>query len=505
MELPPPLSRSASRALEPSGHDDAICPKQPIPTLLLVLVTALVVEGVAFAGSRLWYSPDAVQYITLGVAIRERLDFSHELFAIRPPGYPLILAAVFRLFGTDSATALMALQHGMVVCTAVVGASIAWMLRPSRAFALTAGVLGAFSLHLSGYANAALAEVPYTLLVTVCVHLLIRYQLAGTRRSLVYASVAAGGAALVKPIGELMLVTCAAVALHRAWYGPRGVRPGSAGGRLKSIGFASVLAVVPGAVLVAPAIVRNLHYQGDLRLTSMGALALYQRAVVVDKLESPQDGTMAVVRAAYAQAGDKGLIDSAIPHNTAAGTWQAHQACRLVYGLSYGEAADLLGKAGAEMLYKHPWRALRRSIGHAGRMLMRPSSGYRLQPSRSRDSGMFRDLAAQRVGATELDRYLPLQSLDTLSRTPLARSARWLMDQVIWRYHQRLELGPSFSGLFDTPYEEYALLFLLGCVISLSQPSRRLWLLLGSVVVGHIVVSATWLGPIPRYKIPVHP
>ncbi len=484
---------------------ERLCLQPAMATLAVVGVVAGIVEGVALVGSRLWYSPDAAQYITLAVAISERLDFTHELSAIRPPGYPLMLAAVFKLFGDSSPTALMALQHGLVVATAVLAAGIAWMLRPSKSFTLTVGILGAFSLHLSGYANAILAEVPYTFLVTVCVYLLVRYHFAGRWRWLLCASLAAGCATLVKPIGQIMLGICALVALHHTWRSLAGTQGASTRPRLRSSLTALACAVVPGATLLVPVMIQNLHNQGRFQFNCMGGLAVYKRAVVVDKLDSAHSQAMSAVRNAYEQAGATGVIDPAIPLDSFAGGWAALEACQAVYGLSYADAADLMGRAGAEILRQHPRRAFWGGLRHACSIILRPTAGYRMQPCRARDKGMFYDYVAQQVGREDLDRYLPLQSLDTLSSAWPARSARWVMDQVAWRYHQRVERGSPILGLLDTPYEEYVLVFALGLGLALLQHHRAAWALLAMVIAGHILASGFWLGPIPRYKIPVHP
>ena len=79
------------------------------------------------------------------------------------------------------------------------------------------------------------------------------------------------------------------------------------------------------------------------------------------------------------------------------------------------------------------------------------------------------------------------------------------MNQIAWRYHWRIEHGSPLLGLLDTPYEEYVLVFALGCVLAMRGPYRTTWMLLGCVIAGHLVASGFWLGPIPRYAIPAHP
>ena len=59
--------------------------------------------------------------------------------------------------------------------------------------------------------------------------------------------------------------------------------------------------------------------------------------------------------------------------------------------------------------------------------------------------------------------------------------------------------------MLRTPYEEYLLVFALGCVLAAGQRDRAAWALLGVVIASHIIVSAFLVGPIARYEVPVHP
>ena len=48
-----------------------------------------------------------------------------------------------------------------------------WTLSHRHGIALVAGLLGATGLHLSGYANGIISEVPYAFALTWCVYLLV--------------------------------------------------------------------------------------------------------------------------------------------------------------------------------------------------------------------------------------------------------------------------------------------------------------------------------------------
>ena len=63
------------------------------------------------------------------------------MFLVRPYGYPLMLAAIFRVFGSSSPVAIVVVQHAMLVVVAVLASLIAWHATYRRPVALMTGLL----------------------------------------------------------------------------------------------------------------------------------------------------------------------------------------------------------------------------------------------------------------------------------------------------------------------------------------------------------------------------
>ncbi|RME41137.1 MAG: phospholipid carrier-dependent glycosyltransferase, partial [Planctomycetota bacterium] len=183
--------------------------------MAIVAVVALLISLIHVLGSRLWVTPDASYYVTLAGGIADRGDFSNELFLIRPVGYPLFLAGVFRLFGPLSPDAIQVSQHLMVVGICVLAALIGWELTRRRSVALLTGLFVSLSLQLLTFANLIFAEVPYALALTACVYALVRFHRSGSLRCLAAASALAGIASLLRPTGLALVPVCVCVALWR--------------------------------------------------------------------------------------------------------------------------------------------------------------------------------------------------------------------------------------------------------------------------------------------------
>ena len=452
----------------------------------MVAGVAIGVQAFLLSASRLWVATDSGGYIKLAAAVVERLDFAHEYFQFRPPGYPVLLASVFRVFGSASPTAILVLQHALVAGTAVLATLIAWALWPHRGFAWLVGLCGAFSLHLSTYANTVMTEVPYAFGVTACVYLLLRYGTTGRWPWLVGASAAAGGCALIKAFGQCMPLLCVLTALAYA------------GSGLRRRACHAVLAGIPAAILLVPVMANNYRTSGYFQLSCNGGLALYHRAVVIENLGGGTSVSMDRIRECVAEARHRGLVRDWVE---VPDVFWVKDAIRGVQGVSMAAAADLMGQAGCDLLREHLGAAMLHSVRHAWRTLVMPDTYYRVVPGYTpadmlevqQDYGAIVLVA----GAEFMAKYLPPEFRPTITSPHLAVVTRWYRQYVdgAWREH----------GWVRSPYEALAVMSVLGGLAAFTRKNWRLWLIAGAVVFAHVVVAAYLGGTSPRYAVPVHP
>ncbi len=482
---------------EPANHAQGDI-RPLFPVLVLVSVVALVVEVFMLSSSRLWPTGDSGGYLKLATAIAERFDFTHEYFQFRPPGYPILLAAIFRLCGDVSPQAILVLQHAMMLGITIFCVLIAWALNPHRGFALLAGLFAAFSIHLSSYANILMTEVPYAFALTLCVLLLVRYHVTGGWHWLIGASVAAGLCAVIKGMGQVMPVVCVGLALHRLWSMRRRSVPESHRGWARSVGLSVLAGAGPAALLILPVMINNYRNCGYFQLTCQGKLVLYVRACEVMGLDSSKSVAMAQVRETLAEAKRRKLVSDRVGLGY---TFTIKDAFRFVHGASMAEAADVMGQAGLDIILEHPKEVFVAGLRDAYWTLFIPDPYYRVVPG-ERPPGMFdvseiiAELALGFTPAT-MEKYLPLHHRPTFASPVRGKIGRW--------YRQHIAKGTPVLGLADTPYEELVLVCVFGGLLSLAQPCRIVWLMLGFVVFCHVVVSSFLGGPYPRYAVPVHP
>jgi hypothetical protein len=492
---------------------------------VVVGLGAAIFEGFALSACRVWVTPDSMAYVSLAIGLAERLDFHQELFAFRLPGYPALLALVFSVFGPGSPTVILVIQHAMVGGCAVLSVMLAWTLWPARLFCVAVGVFSVASLHLSGYANALLTEVPYAFLLTLCVFLLARHHARGGIRTLMGASLAAAGAALTKDIGLLMVPLCAAVAMARAWktagnrreritasalaipYPPLGIRLGRAMRTLPA-------ALVPAAVLLSPLVYHNYATFGKLQLTTNGGMMLYLRAGCLEGMDSQRSTAVAAIRTAIERAKAEGKLDPTTTHHD---YLSVVRACLRIYDAqgaifaspAMAKVSDLMGQAGIDLIYEHPWTVAHGTLVDAIRMWIVPDSGYRMQPGAPTNSGRlspdgilygadtYAASVVERIGRAETDRYLPVSNEERATTGLWSAMTSW--------YHRRIEKGAPVLGLADTPYEESVVLSVLGAVSAMMLRQRTSWLLVNVVIAYHVLGAAFCGGVQPRYAVPLQP
>lgn len=509
--LRPPRLRQF-RARPPRGA------KRPWVILASVTLLAVIIQGFNLAASRLWVQPDSAAYITLGAELAEQSNFDHELFHFRPPGYPLLLAGIFRVSGDTAAAVIPVIQHAMIVACAILVTLIAWTLWPHRGFALAVGLPAACSWHLAGYASGVLTEVPYAFALIACVYGVVHHHRRGGLWSIAIASLAAAIAALIQPAGVFLLAFCVLTALTRAIRRrrdtddppdePTPIRdPGQARSHRRRRIVALALAVAPAAVVVLPVLYHHYRVHGDFRVCSAGGY-LYRRTACIDHLDSHASPAMAAVRQTLAQARRVGLLRP--PDATVHDFWPTVTAYRLIHGVTFADAAAAMDRAGFDLLLENPWSTARRTAAYAYRVLITPDTAYRYRPGGAPGIGAlpakgvdlfdvdtYRPLVTADVGTERMNRYLPENHDHAPASVPWNKVARW--------YHAHIELGPSLTALLESPYEELAWLALLGGVFALARPDRAAWLLVAGVIACHVVVSALWLGPWPRGAVPAQP
>lgn len=483
----------------PQGGPYACCPRALI---LLAATLTLLVTGMAASAARLVVTPDSAAYIDLAIGIVERGDFSDDRFQFYTPGYPLLLAAVFSLFGSSSGDALLLLQHAMVVGCAMLATWLAWLIRPSRWFALATAICCASGVHLSGYANAVLTEVPYALLLTACLLTLVWHLRSGGAITLPAASALAGLATWFRPTGQLLVLACVAVGLTRM----AGETGGLAGLRRYPRRMLARLAAAaaPAVVLALAIMLNNWRTQGVFDLTCNDDMSLYVRAFAVEQLPLPDNEAAQSIRSALdAQARPGGGIGA----DNYQRPWAVIGACREHIGLSFPQVGRLMRAAAIPALQSRPATISWNTFVYSYRNLMTPDNMYRMLPevppswqgasASPPASDTHRAFVADRVGVDRLRRYLELRD-DPTPTTPLWSGMTASHDDF-------LERGPFRLGLLDTPHEELTLLALIGFAWLVALRQGAIATLLVFVVGYHVVLSSFFGGVEPRYIIPLHP
>lgn len=505
--------------------------------LLGTLLLAIAFEGTAFLASRIWVTPDSTAYISLAVGLADRFDFSQPLFQLRLPGYPLLLAGLFRAFGNHSAIALLAVQHAMVVGCALFAVLIAWTLWPCRIFAGFAGVACGLSLHLSGYAGAVLTEVPYAFMLTGCMYFLLRFTIDHGYRFLLTASLLGGLAALIKDVGQYAIVTCALVAVVCAWRGRRGV-PGEDEDetedeaaavaeaeevrasnrawlrRLLRSGGGVAYAVLPAMAIMSPFMIHNYATWGRIKANANGGLLYYYRAGYLDKLDSHTSEAVAYLRDTVATARENGWVPDGATHHDYLATVHACERIRGHEGSIFesghlAEIGAIMRRAGIDLICEHPGAVARSVLRDIYHILLIPDDGYRMLPGGAFSGNRlapedpihavdtYLSSVTDKIGNGALRKYLPI------TNTPRPMTAAW--SAFVRQYHHKIEKGSMPLFVVDTPYEASIALAGLGMVASLFLKRRLGFAVLAFVVFYHAAGSAFMGGVQPRYLVPVHP
>lgn len=488
----------------------------PVPTLGMTLwivgIVALVTNAVSLASAQLWVYPDSIHYIVLGSDVADRLDFSNEAFLIRPIGYPLLLAMIFRLFGTSSPIVVMMVQHALVVGTVVLTALLAWRLTKSRTITLVTGVLGAFSLQALCYANLVLTETPFALALIACVYFLIVHLQEGRWRSLILASAIAGVSYLLRPVGLHLLGICTLAGMLRVWKevqdrNDRGLAP-SIRHWAARLALGGAAAVLPAIAVAAPWSIKNAVQHKSIEGASVLDYVLYVRAVTIDDLDSTTSEAMVDIHRVVDEAIAAGHLHPEADYRDRATVIKAYETMR---GATYAESIKILGQAAKDIMWENPLPTAVDTLKYAYWMLLLPDPVYRFHPDTAPGINGKKDVTATLYDvSTYSEGYGSWESvlINHRHHLPLTSQARWstpLARTVATQFHKHIDTGAPLLGLMDSRYEQWMIFIGLSGAMTMLTRRRAEWLIVAGVVASHVLVSAFLSGPQTRYVQPVRP
>lgn len=250
---------------------------------LLVAAVLLYALGV----NRFWQpSPDSALYLGLGRSLAEGQGyvFNYQPHTFVLPGFPAMIAAVMRAFGTECLPDRILPLNALMALTGLACLAASWLLlkelRVRKSVAFGVMLLLVFSRELYLRSTMVLTEMPFTLFVLLTVYAVVRTLGAEGRAFWVWlsaAGLAAACAALIRPFG---------LALPPAIVGALWLRPGGFRQWRRSL----AASFVGGALAVAPlaawgAMRTRVHQPGEpTYLWALGNTDLWRLLMVLPRL-----------------------------------------------------------------------------------------------------------------------------------------------------------------------------------------------------------------------------
>lgn len=245
--------------------------------LLLAALAAAARISLAIDRPALPLQADTVVYYTVADEIGDGNLFFRDVLG-RTPGYAwFVLAADLLPLARDHAVLLV--QHLIGVALTVAVFLSSWRLF-GRLAAVPAGLLVATSPALLFLEDEPLPDFLFGVLVTAAALLLAFVAVRGSekagKRIPLLLGVVIGAAALVKPVGQVLLLAPIPALAFAGWRGKRLLRD-------------VLLVAVACLVVISPWVVHSIVRYGSPTLSPQGSLTLFHRVYEFDKRPIPQD------------------------------------------------------------------------------------------------------------------------------------------------------------------------------------------------------------------------
>lgn len=185
------------------GRPAAVGPWRPSWAMLIVLGLSAAVNALEVLGASVLYQPDSGNYVLWGYEMAYRFTLA-SVNLNRVPGYPVLEAPFFRLFGDNAMYALKVFQHGQMVALSGVIVALGDCLDRKGRLGFVAGVFSCFALQLHSYAHQPMSELPYALMAALGLLYAFRYAQGGTSAALMVSVSLFGVATLIRPAGVLL-------------------------------------------------------------------------------------------------------------------------------------------------------------------------------------------------------------------------------------------------------------------------------------------------------------
>ena len=223
-------------------------------TLLLCILAAGLIARIATVA--LFHPPlfsDDIDYVALGKSLAhgEGYQLEGHPTAYRPPGYPLLLAVSFRLFG-ESLLPVRAAQAAADLLSCFLVFLLGRRLFSERAGLIGAGIFALFPMEIL-YVSIMMTETVFTTLLLL--YLLICTGAKASWKMSIAAGIVLGAATLVRPTVLLLPGAVFVVRWMSGWKPPE---------NLKALGISAGAALL----ILSPWIIRNEDRFGHITLTS---------------------------------------------------------------------------------------------------------------------------------------------------------------------------------------------------------------------------------------------